>query len=67
MLKPTKIAGEAVFYHAASPELVKVTGEYFDMTHPEKAWGNALNRPMGRILWKLSEALTGIAPGENPV
>jgi NAD(P)-dependent dehydrogenase (short-subunit alcohol dehydrogenase family) len=67
LLKPTDIAGEAVFYHAASPELEKVTGEYFDMTHPEKPWGNANNRPLGRILWPLSEALTGISPKENPV
>ena len=67
MLKPTHIAGEAIYYHAASPELEKVTGEYFDMTHMEKPWGNANNRPLGRILWPLSEALTGISPGEYPV
>lgn len=67
MLKPTHIAGEAIYYHAASPELERVTGMYFDMTHLEKPWGNANNRPMGRILWKLSEALTGILPGEFPV
>jgi NAD(P)-dependent dehydrogenase (short-subunit alcohol dehydrogenase family) len=67
MLKPTHIAGEAINYHAASPELEKVSGEYFDMTLPDRIWGNASNRPMGRILWKLSEALTGISPGEYPV
>jgi len=67
MLKPTRIAGEAVFYHAASPELEKVTGEYFNMTRLERPWGNANNRPLGRILWPLSEALTGISPKENPV
>lgn len=67
MLKPTYIAGEAIYYHAASPELEKVTGMYFNMTHLEKPWGDANNRPAGRILWKLSEALTGILPGEYPV
>ncbi len=67
MLKPTYIAGEAVYYHAADPELEKVTGMYYDMTHLDKTWGNANNRAMGRILWTLSEALTGISPGEYPV
>ena len=67
MLKPTHVAGEAIYYHAASPELEKVTGEYFNMTHMEKPWGEALNRPLGRILWPLSEALTGISSKEYPV
>lgn len=63
MLKPTHFAGEAMFYLVASPEMEGVSGEYFNMTHPEKPWGEANNRALGRILWPLSEHLTGLCGG----
>ncbi len=67
MLKPTHFAGEAIYYHAASPEMENVTGGYFNMTLPEKPWGEANNRALGRILWPLSEALTRISSETHPV
>ena len=59
-LKPTSLAGEALYYLAASPEVEGVTGRYFNMTHSEKPGGHALNRSLGRTLWMISEQLTGL-------
>jgi NAD(P)-dependent dehydrogenase (short-subunit alcohol dehydrogenase family) len=59
-LKPTHLAGEALYYLAASPEVEGITGRYFNMTHSEKPGPHALNRSLGRALWMMSEQLTGL-------
>jgi len=66
MLKPASLAGEALYYLAASPEIEGLSGRYFNLTQPEKPWAHALDRSLGRTLWLLSEQLTGlVAPRGN--
>ena len=60
MLGPTSAAGEAMYYLAASPELEGVSGKYFNMTHEELPFPHARNRSKGRIVWLISEQLTGL-------
>lgn len=60
MLKPTRMAGEALYYLIASPEVEGVMGNYFNMTHPEKPMAHTLDRSMGRTLWAVSEQFTGL-------
>ena len=64
LLKDASLSGEALYYHAASPELAHVSGRYFNMTHEEKPHAHALphaNRSLAKIVWLLSERLTGLA------
>ncbi len=63
-LKDASRSGEALYYHAASPELSNVSGRFFNMTHAEKPAKNAMPRPnraLSKMVWLLSERLTGIA------
>lgn len=60
MLKPTSLAGEALYYLAASPEVESRSGRYFNMTHLEKPFPHALDRSVARTLWLVSEQLTGL-------
>jgi retinol dehydrogenase-13 len=66
MLKPTSVAGEALYYLAASPEVESRSGRYFNMTHLEKPFPHALDRTVARTLWLVSEQLTGlVAPSTS--
>jgi NAD(P)-dependent dehydrogenase (short-subunit alcohol dehydrogenase family) len=66
MLKPTSLAGEALYYLAASPEVESRSGRYFNMTHLEKPFPHALDRTVARTLWLVSEQLTGlVAPSTS--
>ena len=51
----------AVDHLATSPELVGVTGEYFDGRRPSRANRQAYDEEARRRLWLLSERLTGLA------
>lgn len=60
MLKDSEISGEAIYYHAAAPEMAEVTGRFFNLTIDEKPAPHALDRELGRKVWEVSEKLTGL-------
>jgi len=60
MLKDSKISGEAIYYHAAAPEMEKVSGRFFNLTIDEKPAAYALDRSLGPKIWAISEELTGL-------
>lgn len=66
MLKPTALAGEALYYLAASPEVESRSGRYFNMTHLEKPFPHALDRSVAQTLWLVSEQLTGLVEPTFP-
>ena len=59
MLKDSEISGEAIYYHAAAPEMDGVSGRFFNLTIDEKPAVHALDRSLGRKVWQISEKLTG--------
>jgi len=60
-LRDPAVAGQALHYLATAPELETVSGQYFNLTHPEKPAPHALDREVGRIVWKESLQLAGLA------
>jgi retinol dehydrogenase 13 len=60
-LKDPVIAGNAIYYLAAAPELTEVSGRFFNQTIDEKPAAHALDRSLGKRLWSISEELTGLA------
>lgn len=66
VLNPTSLAGEALYYLAASPEVESRSGRYFNMTHLEKPFPHALDRSVARTLWLISEQLTGLVEPTHP-
>ncbi len=63
MLKDPVISGEALYYLAAAPELVNVSGRFFHLTIDEKPAAHALDREKGRKIWDVSLQLTGLTSG----
>jgi NAD(P)-dependent dehydrogenase (short-subunit alcohol dehydrogenase family) len=61
MLKDPRISGEAIYYLAAAPEMAAVSGRFFNLTIDEKPATHALDRALGKQVWKISETLTGLA------
>ena len=59
ILGDARISGESLHTLAAAPELDRVSGRYFNKTHPEKPAPHALDRDVGRRLWEMSMGLTG--------
>lgn len=59
-LKDVKISGEALHYLAADPELDKVSGLYFNLTHIEKPAPHALDRQVGTALWNKTLFMAGL-------
>jgi NAD(P)-dependent dehydrogenase (short-subunit alcohol dehydrogenase family) len=59
-LKDPKISGEAIYYMAAAPEMADVSGQFFNLTINEQPAPHALDRELGRRVWKISEKLTGL-------
>jgi NAD(P)-dependent dehydrogenase (short-subunit alcohol dehydrogenase family) len=57
-LKDTAIAGEAIYYLAAAPEMANVSGKFFNLTIEEQPAAHALDRDLGKRVWAISEALT---------
>lgn len=60
ILKDPTISGEAIYYHAAAPEMAQVSGKFFNLTIDEKPAAHALDRELGKKVWKISEELTGL-------
>ena len=60
-LKDPVIAGDAVYYLAAAPEMAGVSGKFFNQTIEEKPAPHALDRAVGKRIWSISEALTGLS------
>jgi retinol dehydrogenase 13 len=67
ILKDPLISGEAIYYLAAAPEMDGVSGRFFNLTVDEKPAKYALDRSLGKKIWKISEELIGpaITAGEN--
>lgn len=63
-LKDAEISGSAIYYLAAAPEMADVSGKFFHLTIEEKPAVHALDRSLGKRVWKLSEELTGLAMGD---
>lgn len=61
ILKDPVISGEAIYYLAAAPEMAGVSGKFFNLTIEEKPAAHALDRSTGKLVWKISEQLTGLA------
>jgi NAD(P)-dependent dehydrogenase (short-subunit alcohol dehydrogenase family) len=60
VLKDPKISGNAIYYLAAAPEMAAVSGKFFNQTIEEKPAAHARDRSVGRRIWSISEALTGL-------
>lgn len=60
ILKDAAISGEAIYYHAAAPEMANVNGRFFNLTIDEKPAPHALDRALGKRIWAISEELTGL-------
>jgi retinol dehydrogenase 13 len=63
-LKDPAIAGEAIYYLAAAPEMASVSGRYYNLTIDEPPAAYVMNPDVGKKIWKISEALTGLAGAE---
>ncbi|MCU0486733.1 MAG: SDR family NAD(P)-dependent oxidoreductase [Anaerolineales bacterium] len=61
MLKQPEISGNAIYYLAAAPEMAQVSGRFFNQTIEEKPARHALDRELGKRVWRISEELTGLA------
>jgi len=59
-MKPPTISAEALYYLAAAPEMVSVSGKFFNLTIEEKPAPHALDRESGEKVWALSEQMTGL-------
>ncbi len=60
VLKDPAISGQAITYLAAAPEMADVSGRFFNLTIDETPAAHALDRELGRRVWRISEALTGL-------
>jgi retinol dehydrogenase-13 len=60
-LKGARVSGEAIYYLVAAPEMASISGKYFNLTIDEKPAPHALDREVGKKVWQISEALTGIS------
>jgi len=60
VLKDPVIAGEAIYYLAAAVEMKADSGNFYNQTNLEKPARHALDRELGKQVWKISEALTGL-------
>jgi retinol dehydrogenase-13 len=60
MLKDPHVSGEAIYYLAAAPEMAAVSGRFFNLTIDEKPAVHALDRALGKQVWRISEELTGL-------
>ena len=66
MLKQPEISGEAIYYLAAAPEMQQVSGRFFNQTIDEKPAPHALDRALGKRVWQISEAMTGLSKAVTP-
>lgn len=61
MLGDPKISGESIYYLVADPAMEKTSGKFFHLTVEEKPASHALNRQLGKEIYRLSRELTGLA------
>ena len=59
-LRKTKISGDAIYYLAAAPEMQNTSGKFFNQTVEENPMPIAMDRKLGKRVWKISEELTGL-------
>jgi NAD(P)-dependent dehydrogenase (short-subunit alcohol dehydrogenase family) len=52
------VSGQAIHYLATARELEETSGQYFNLTHPEKPAPHALDREAGQRVWEESLRLT---------
>jgi retinol dehydrogenase 13 len=57
-LKDPKVSGEYIYYFAASPEMEGVSGKFFNQTIEEKPAAHALDKDLGKRIFRKSEELT---------
>ena len=60
VLKDPAISGGAIYYLAAAPEMAEITGKYFNLTNEEKPTPQALDRSLGRQIWKISDEMVDL-------
>jgi len=60
MLRKANISGDAIYYLAAAPEMQNVNGKFFNRTVEESPMPHALDRELGKRVWRVSEELTGL-------
>jgi hypothetical protein len=65
MLKDPAISGSAIYYIAAAPEMAGVSGRFFHLTIDEKPAAHALDRSVGKRIWKISEEMTGLSRADS--
>jgi len=58
LLKNPEISGEAIYYLASSPELESVSGKFFNQTNEEIPAPHAMNREVGKRIYRISKELT---------
>jgi len=63
-LKDPVISGEAVYYLVATPDLAQTSGRFYHLTIEEKPAKHALDRDMGKRIYALSMAMTGLSDGD---
>jgi NAD(P)-dependent dehydrogenase (short-subunit alcohol dehydrogenase family) len=61
-LKDPVISGEALYWLAAAPEMVGISGRFINQTIDEVPARHARDRAVGKKVWELSERMTGLAP-----
>lgn len=67
LLRKTEISGDAIYYLAAAPEMQDVNGKFFNQTVEENPMPIAMDRKLGKRVWKISEELTGLPKMELKV
>lgn len=63
-LNDPAIAGEAIYYLAAAPEMAQVSGKYFNLTIEEPPASYVMDRSIMKQVWQISEELTGLAKSD---
>ena len=61
LLKDPEISGEAIYYLIAAPEMAEVSGKFYNLTNEEIPTAHARDRELGKKVWSISEALTGLS------
>jgi retinol dehydrogenase 13 len=59
-LKEPQMAGKEIYYLAAAPQLMDVSGKFFNRTIEEKPAAYVLKQELIHKMWELSEQLTGL-------
>ena len=65
ILRNPEISGNAIYYLAAAPEMVDVSGNFYNQTIYEKPAPHAMDRKLGKRIWEISETLTDLPDMEK--